>query len=59
MEMSETKRQYMTQDLYDWTNYHNTTLQWPTTFPIRTVQPLRVTIASNNDPKLIKHLCRC
>ena len=59
MEMPEIKRQYMAQDLQDWAGYHNVTLQWPSTFPIRTVQPLRVTIASNNDPKLIEHLCKC
>ena len=58
LEMPETKRQYMARDIQDWAGYHDTTLQWPSSFPIRTVQPLRVTIASNNDPKLIEHLCK-
>ena len=59
MEMAEAKRQYLVQDIQDWASYHDTTLRWPSTFPVRTVQPLRVTIASNNDPKLIEHLCKC
>ncbi|XP_065911815.1 uncharacterized protein [Dysidea avara] len=56
MAMPEVKRQYMAQDMRDWADYHNVKLQWPSTFPIRTVQPLRVTIAGNNEPKLIRHL---
>ena len=58
LELPEVKRQYAARDMQDWTSYHGTTLRWPSTFPIRTVQPLRVTIASNNDPKLIVHLCK-
>jgi len=57
MTMPEAKRQYMALDMRDWADYHNVKLQWPSTFPIRTVQPLRVTIAGDNNPKLIKCLC--
>jgi len=58
MALPEVKRRYMAQDMRDWTEYHNITLQWPSTFPIRTVQPLRVTIVGGNEPKMIKHLCK-
>ena len=58
MAMPEVKRQYMAQDMRYLVDYHkNVKLQWLSAFPIRTVQPLRVTIAGDNNPKLIRHLC--
>ncbi|XP_065911506.1 uncharacterized protein [Dysidea avara] len=53
---SENRRRYLTTDIQDWASYYGVPLLWPSTFPIRTVQPLRVTIAGGSDPRLIKHL---
>ena len=55
--MSEAKRTYFQKDLSDWCEYAGLKLRWPDTFPIRTVLPLRVTLASGCDPTLITHIC--
>ena len=55
--MSEAKVKYGTKDMKDWCDYAQVELQWPDVFPLRTVLPLRVTIASKCDPMLIMHLC--
>ena len=47
----------MTTDVQDWASYYGIPILWPSIFPIRTVQPLRVTIASDNNPTLIRRLC--
>eukprot|EP00731_Ephydatia_muelleri_P032388 Em0023g895a len=54
--MSEAKVKYGTKDMKDWCDYAQVELQWPDVFPLRTVLPLRVTIASKCDPMLIMHL---
>lgn len=55
--MSETKRIYMQQDLNDWCEYASVQLRWPDTFPLRTVLPLRVTLAAGCDAELIRAFC--
>ncbi len=55
--MNEAKRNYYTQDLHDWCQYAGVKLQFPSTFPLRTVLPLRATLASNCDPTIIRTLC--
>ncbi len=55
--MNEAKRNYFRQDLFDWSDYAGVKLTWPDTFPLRTVLPLRVTLAADCDPNLIQHLC--
>ena len=57
--LSEAKIKYGTKDLRDWCDYAHVDLQWPDVFPLRTVLPLRVTLASKCDPVLIMHLCTC
>lgn len=54
--MSPVKVQYMQQDLKDWTSYAGVGLQWPEAFPLRTVLPLRVTLAAGCPPQLIHAL---
>ncbi|XP_064398309.1 uncharacterized protein LOC135344945 [Halichondria panicea] len=56
--MNEAKRNYYTQDLHDWCQYAGVKLQFPSTFPLRTVLPLRATLASNCDPTIIRTLYR-
>ena len=56
--LSEAKQRYMQQDLSDWCEYASVPLHWPDAFPLRTVLPLRVTLAAGCDPKLIRALCK-
>ena len=56
--MSEAKRNYYQQDLQDWCQYAGVELVFPQAFPLRTVLPLRVTLASGCDPMLIQTLCK-
>lgn len=56
---AEAKRQYLSWELSHFANeVAKRPIQWPESFPIRTVLPLRVTLASGCDPKLIKILCK-
>ncbi len=55
--MNEAKKNYFTQDLRDWCQYAGIKLNFPRAFPLRTVLPLRATLASNCDPVIIKMLC--
>ena len=56
--MSEAKRQYMVRDLHDWCEYCGAEFKWPDAFPIRSVLPLRLTLAANSQPALIKAICK-
>jgi len=56
--LSEAKQRYMQQDFSDWCEYASVPLHWPDAFPLRTVLPLRVTLAAGCDPKLIRALCK-
>ena len=56
--MSEAKRQYMVRDLHDWCEYCGAECKWPDAFPIRSVLPLRLTLAANCQPALIKAICK-
>lgn len=56
--MNETKRNYYQQDLHDWCDYAGVQLTFPDSFPLRTVLPLRVTLAAKCDPTLIMHFCK-
>jgi len=47
---SEAKRKWSAQDMEDWKKWWGIHLQWPSQFPIRTVNPLRVAIV---EPKVI------
>eukprot|EP01102_Stenamoeba_stenopodia_P016752 TRINITY_DN5885_c0_g1_i2.p1 TRINITY_DN5885_c0_g1~~TRINITY_DN5885_c0_g1_i2.p1 ORF type:complete len:441 (+),score=66.43 TRINITY_DN5885_c0_g1_i2:45-1325(+) len=42
--VSEARRAYISQDLMDWVNWWGIKLNWPSSFPLRTVLPLRVAI---------------
>ena len=52
----EAKKNYAMKDMQDWLQWYNIQLNWPSTFPIRTVLPLRVAIV---EPTLISALCKC
>lgn len=52
----EAKREHLFQDLRDWSEYAGAKLKWPDNFPLRTVLPLRVTLASQCNPQLISAL---
>ena len=56
--MSEAKRQYMVRDLHDWCEYCGAEFKWLDAFPIRSVLPLRLTLAANSQPALIKAICK-
>ena len=45
-------------DLHDWCEYCGAEFNWPNTFPIHSVLPLRLTLASNCQPTLIKAICK-
>ena len=51
------KLTYYQTDLQDWCDYTGVELKFPDAFPLRTVTPLRVTLASKCDPELIRVLC--
>ena len=54
--MSEAKRNYFMQDFRDWCEYIGVEARWPDAFPLRSVLPLRLTLAAHCDPVLIKTL---
>ena len=56
--MSEAKRHYMMRDLDDWREYCGAEFKWPDAFPIRSVLPLRLTLAAKCQPTLIKAICK-
>jgi len=53
--LGEAKRAWTTQDMNDWKSWWNVELNWPTQFPIRSVNALRIAIV---DPKTIPTLYR-
>jgi len=53
--MSAAKQAYVRRDLSDWADWWGVPFSFPTTFPVRTVLPLRVSIA---EPAAIPHLYR-
>ena len=55
--MTPQKQSYLKADMMDWCDYSGTTITWPDVFPIHSVLPLRVTLASHCDPNLIRTLC--
>lgn len=57
--LSEAKRRYLAKDLQDLCMYSGVELNWPDVFPLRSVLPLRLTLAAKCDPLLIKLLCEC
>lgn len=57
--LSEAKRRYLHQDLCDWSDYCDVKLNWPDFFPLRSVLPLRFTLAAGCDSLIIKTLCEC
>ena len=56
--MSLTKQEYYKKDLQDWCSYAGVEINWPETFPLRSVLPLRVTLAANCDPAIIEKICK-
>jgi 2-hydroxychromene-2-carboxylate isomerase len=54
--MTAQKQAYYQLDMRDWCDYSGVTLNFPDVFPIRTILPLRVTLASQYDPSLIRTL---
>lgn len=55
--MVEAKRRYLYQDLQDWAEYSRVGFHWNHNFPLHTVLPLRVALASGCKPGLITALC--
>lgn len=55
--MTEAKRNYYQKDMQDWIDFAGVKFQWPDSFPIRSVLPLRVTLAAGCDPKVIDVIC--
>lgn len=55
--ISESKRKYGAQDLVDYAEYHGVGFKFTSHFPIRSVLPLRVTIA-NPDDQLRQVMCK-
>ena len=55
--MPEAKRNYLFRDLFDWAAYWKIPIKWNSTFPINTLLPLRVTVASGMNPRVIERLC--
>lgn len=53
--MTKAKQDYVRRDLSDWADWWGVPFSFPTTFPVRTVLPLRVSIA---EPAAIPHLYR-
>ena len=53
--MSAAKQAYVRRDLVDWADWWGVPFSFPTTFPVRTVLPLRVSIA---EPAATPHLYR-
>jgi 2-hydroxychromene-2-carboxylate isomerase len=53
--VGEQKRAWGAADMKDWLTWWNIPMNWPSTFPIRTVYPLRVAIV---EPKVIPCLCK-
>ena len=54
MAFSEQKRAYMGKDMQDWLTWWNIELNWPNTFPIRSVLALRAAVA---EPRIWHHVC--
>ena len=55
--MSTQKQTYYQQDMEDWCDFAGVDLNFPDVFPIRSVLPLRATLASQCDPAIIQTLC--
>ena len=55
--MAEAKRRYLYRDLQDWAEYSRVSFYWNDNFPLHSVLPLRVVLASGCNPALIKALC--
>ena len=47
--LSEAKREYESKDLQDWEKYRGIQFQFTSHFPIRSILPLRVTLANPDD----------
>ena len=47
--LSEAKREYVSKDLQDWEKYRGILFQFTSHFPIRSILPLRVTLANPDD----------
>ena len=56
--MPVAKQQYYSSEMAYWAEgVAGVSLRWPDNFPLRTVLPLRVTLASGCDPRLVGVLC--
>ena len=54
----EAKRRHQELDLERWAAYWDVPFRFTTTFPLRTVLPLRVTLLAENDPRLVHRIMR-
>ena len=54
--LSEAKREYGNKDLQDWAKYRGIQFQFTSHFPIRSILPLRVTLA-NTDDRIRQTMC--
>lgn len=55
--MNSQKQMYYQQDMQDWCEFAGMEMRFPDVFPLRSVLPLRATLASKCDPALIRTLC--
>ena len=55
--MSTQKQTYYQRDMEDWCDSAGVDLNFPDVFPIRSVLPLRATLAGQCDPAIIQTLC--
>ena len=55
--MAPAKQRYYSWELQHYAKESNVPFSFPDFFPLRSVLPLRVTLAANNDPSLITLLC--
>jgi len=59
-EVPEVKRQYIRVDMQRWADHWGVPLEWPSAFPLRTVKPLRMTLAASDEdrPALVHRLMK-
>ena len=58
IQFSENKRRYMLRDLLDCSEYLNGHFKWNSTFPINCLLPLRVTLAMECSPDIVRGMCK-
>lgn len=57
VQFSENKRRYLLRDLLDYSQYLDGRFKWNSTFPINCILPLRVTLAMQCSPDIVRGIC--